>query len=112
MSDVLHNKTDIRQYSTLFIITLLLTLSYNSTYQYFAYNIFNPKFSSHLLLEINAKKCLAVMSCTSELQHCWDETFLVSTGSNSQLNTLRMGLLNCLSARSQGLNFRHRASCI
>ena len=27
------------------------------------------------------------------------------------LNTLRMGLLNCLNARSRGLNFRHRASC-
>ena len=28
------------------------------------------------------------------------------------LNTLRAGLLNCLNARSQGLTFRHRASCI
>ena len=28
------------------------------------------------------------------------------------LNTLRTGLLNCLNARSRGLNFRHRASCI
>jgi len=27
-------------------------------------------------------------------------------------NTLRKGLLNCLNARSGGLNFRHRASCI
>ena len=27
-------------------------------------------------------------------------------------NTLRTGLLNCLNARSRGLNFRHRASCI
>ena len=26
--------------------------------------------------------------------------------------TLRTGLLNCLNARSRGLNFRHRASCI
>ena len=30
----------------------------------------------------------------------------------SVLNTLRTGLLNCLNARSRGLNFRHRASCI
>ena len=29
-----------------------------------------------------------------------------------QLNTLRTGLLNCLNARSRGLTFRHRASCI
>ena len=27
-------------------------------------------------------------------------------------NTLRAGLLNCLNARSRGLTFRHRASCI
>ena len=27
-------------------------------------------------------------------------------------NTLRTGLLNCLNARSRGLKFRHRASCI
>ena len=27
-------------------------------------------------------------------------------------NILRTGLLNCLNARSRGLNFRHRASCI
>ena len=27
-------------------------------------------------------------------------------------NTLRMGLLNCLNARSRGLTFRYRASCI
>ena len=28
------------------------------------------------------------------------------------LNTLRTGLLNCLNARSRGLIFRHRASCL
>ena len=28
------------------------------------------------------------------------------------VNTLRTGLLNCLNARSRGLNFRHRASCV
>ena len=27
-------------------------------------------------------------------------------------NTLRTGLLDCLNARSRGLTFRHRASCI
>ena len=31
---------------------------------------------------------------------------------NSHFNTLRTGLLNCLNARSRGLTFRHRASCI
>ena len=30
----------------------------------------------------------------------------------SPVNTLRTGLLNCLNARSRGLIFRHRASCI
>ena len=28
------------------------------------------------------------------------------------INTLRTGLFNCLNARSRGLNFRYRASCI
>ena len=28
------------------------------------------------------------------------------------INTLRTGLLNCLNARSRGLTFRQRASCI
>ena len=31
---------------------------------------------------------------------------------NFHINTLRTGLLNCLNARSRGLTFRHRASCI
>ena len=30
----------------------------------------------------------------------------------SKINTLKTGLLNCLNARSRGLIFRHRASCI
>ena len=30
----------------------------------------------------------------------------------TELNILRTGLLNCLNARSRGLTFRHRASCI
>ena len=29
-----------------------------------------------------------------------------------EIKTLRTGLLNCLNARSRGLTFRHRASCI
>ena len=31
---------------------------------------------------------------------------------NKFINTLRTGFLNCLNARSRGLTFRHRASCI
>ena len=31
---------------------------------------------------------------------------------SARVNTLRTGLLNCLNARSPGLTFRHRASCI
>ena len=43
----------------------------------------------------------AYMACTgtSDLDHY-------------MINTLRTGLLNCLNARSQGLTFRHCASCI
>ena len=36
------------------------------------------------------------------------KTFLYLTG----FNTLWTGLLNCLNARSRGLTFRHRASCM
>ena len=39
------------------------------------------------------------------------DTFFIKSRS-VLLNTLRTGLLNCLNARSRGLNFRHRASCI
>jgi len=35
----------------------------------------------------------------------WNLTFVF-------FNTLKTGLLNCLDARSRGLTFRHRASCI
>ena len=39
-------------------------------------------------------------------------TFLSVHHSGLLLNTLRAGLLNRLNARSRGLTFRHRASCI
>ena len=35
-----------------------------------------------------------------------------SVATSREVNTLRTGLLNCLNARSRGLTFRHRASCI
>ena len=35
-----------------------------------------------------------------------------SLSTNLRVNTLRTGLLNCLNARSRGLTFRHRASCV
>ena len=38
-------------------------------------------------------------------------SFLIN-GATGIINTLRTGLLNCLNARSRGLTFRHRASCI
>ena len=55
-------------------------------------------------------KCL----CTDS--SCW-VTCLRQTNTHTMLhtflNTLRTtGLLNCLNARSRGLTFRHRASCI
>ena len=37
---------------------------------------------------------------------------ILESGMGKLLNILRTGLLNCLNARSRGLNFRHRASCI
>jgi len=38
--------------------------------------------------------------------------FVKHFGISLLFNTLRTGLLNCLNARSRGLTFRHRASCI
>ena len=40
----------------------------------------------------------------------WLSSFLHITVKD--FNTLRTGLLNCVNARSWGLTFRHRASCI
>ena len=37
---------------------------------------------------------------------------VVINGVDLYFNTLRTGLLNCLNARSRGLNFRNRAFCI
>ena len=51
---------------------------------------------------------LYVIGCTET-----DTTGLLSPSTDGEyFNTLRMGLLNCLNARSRGLNFRHRASSI
>ena len=38
--------------------------------------------------------------------------YFPGTASKFLFYTLRTGLLNCLNARSRGLTFRHRASCI
>ena len=43
------------------------------------------------------------------LQATWTSEIRISY---DVLNTLRTGLLNCLNARSRGLTFRDRASCI
>ena len=45
--------------------------------------------------------------CLSLHWHCERKVLFIS-----KFNTLRTGLLNCLNARSRGLNFRHRASSI
>jgi hypothetical protein len=52
---------------------------------------------------------LAVSDVTCELSHSEEATDISWT---QLFNTLRTGLLNCLNARSRGLTFRHRASCI
>jgi len=42
----------------------------------------------------------------------WNAVLLEQLTIIELVNTLRKGLLNCLNARSRGLTFRHRASCI
>ena len=51
----------------------------------------------------NTSTCLLRVMRVCELQNNSVRAFF---------NTLRTGLLNCLNARSRGLTFRHRASCI
>ena len=56
--------------------------------------------SAHIL-----SKCEAL----SSLRHVYLGSFFLNP---EDINTLRTGLLNSLNARSWGLTFRHRASCI
>jgi len=46
------------------------------------------------------------------MQGVKEEFALILSPALSYINTLRTGILNCLNARSRGLTFRHRASCI
>ena len=62
-----------------------------------------PRSYQHAYLCSLGKKCLRFAEWTSLYLEEYYEV---------NLNTLRKGLLNCLNARSRGLNFRHRASCI
>ena len=50
--------------------------------------------------------------CQNEMQIMAENTYMPGILQLHSLNTLRTGLLNCLNARSRGLTFRHRASCI
>ena len=51
---------------------------------------------------------MAIWSCHSTLTKIHE----FSPPPHTLFNTLRTGLLNCLNARSRGLTFRHRASCM
>ena len=51
-------------------------------------------------------------SCVTSIPHMHKPLDTVRVICCFALNTLRTGLLNCLNARSRGLTFRHRASCI
>ena len=46
------------------------------------------------------------------LNLCAEQSLKDSDDTRCCINTLRTGLLNCWNARSRGLTFRHRASCI
>ena len=61
------------------------------------------KAGSYILLILGSFKYDVIQCDTFCCQECVQGGYV---------NTLRMGLLNCLNARSRGLNFRHRASCI
>ena len=83
----------------------------------------NPLVLGHSL-ETNSQSAIQIpyRLCNSNTQFCVHKNVTLITvlyPFNSLhnvtvcfFNTLRTELLNCLNARSRGLNFRHRASCI
>ena len=82
-----------------------------------------PQFSFKRCREAIRKTALPVVvpwsinTCTKAVVKSWpvrvpNGNVTVGDFTFTHINTLRTGLLNCLNARSQGLTFRHRASCI
>ena len=58
------------------------------------------------------EKTSAHILCDCEVLASLRHAYLGSFLDAEDVNTLRTGLLNCLNARSRGLTFRYRASCI
>jgi len=82
-------------------------------------NDVNLKLQNHCIYTIRNINNYSTQEFKTRLSYeSWDSIFGyngnidVDKLFNSFLNTLRTGLLNCLNARSRGLTFRHRASCI
>ena len=84
---------------------LVLLLSYISflffkfSLSYFPFPFISPPHYSSSALRT---QCLGIN--VPFVLHLW--------WNSSNISTLRTGLLNCLNARSRGLTFRHRASCL
>ena len=86
---------------------------FGTTYRVPYSRVKNPKKLDSWLLNMGTKGC---PETSVRNYHYWlrnnaevRNSHLVRGGI---LNTFRTGLLNCLNARSRGLTFRHRASCI
>ena len=56
--------------------------------------------------------CVGILSCVLGGNISIKKYFTFTHWPFVRFNTLRTGLLNCLNARSRGLTFRHRASCV
>jgi len=68
---------------------IVITLSYNSTYQYLAYNIINLNFSSHFCsMKLTQWSVWRLCHVRQRRNTVWVKPPPVSGGSNSQLNIL------------------------
>jgi len=75
--------------------------------------VFCGKYNKRLLQQVLKMLCISVASkYTNEFLEAFSYMHLQLRIQTQGLNTLRMGLLNCLNARSWDLTFRHCASCI
>jgi len=74
-----------------------------------------PEFIHALFREVYRKINKQTLQLQNKFLRCIQKAYSCSPvigGRSGKINTLRTGLLNCLNARSRGLIFRHRASCI
>ena len=84
----------------------MLSVGHYSLYSVYALEISSAIFWGQELLKMGP------IGCPETSVWNYHDSLRSNLEARSSLNTLRTGLLNCLNARSRGLTFRHRESCI